>query len=40
MTQDGTTQEVRGAYAQRWQRQPNGSWRVVSANIVSDQPRR
>jgi ketosteroid isomerase-like protein len=38
MTQDGTVQQVRGAYAQRWQRQPNGNWRVVSANIVSEPP--
>ena len=40
MTQDGKVQEVRGRYAQRWQRQSNGNWRVVSANIVSDEPRR
>jgi ketosteroid isomerase-like protein len=40
MTQDGTSQNVTGRYAQRWQRQPNGNWRVATANIVSEQPRK
>jgi ketosteroid isomerase-like protein len=37
MTQDGKVQDSSGAYAQRWQRQSNGTWRVVSANILNDQ---
>lgn len=36
MTQDARVQDVSGTYAHRWQRSPNGLWRVVSANIASD----
>ena len=40
VTQDNVAQEVRGGYAQRWQRQPNGNWRVATANIVREPPRK
>jgi hypothetical protein len=36
-TQNGVEQEVRGAYAQRWQLSPSGLWRIVSVNIVADE---
>ena len=32
-TQDGRSERMRGSYAQRWQRQTDGSWRVVSVNV-------
>lgn len=33
VTQEGRTQNMTGAFAQRWQRQTDGSWRVVSVNV-------
>lgn len=36
-TVDGKAQNVKGAYAQRWQRQANGMWRIVSANVVTEE---
>ena len=31
--QGGSSEKRQGAFANRWQRQPDGSWRVVSATI-------
>jgi ketosteroid isomerase-like protein len=33
MTMEGESESVNGIYAQRWQRQPDGSWRVVTINV-------
>lgn len=36
MLQDGQTVDVSGVYAQRWQRQQSGLWRVKSASLISE----
>jgi ketosteroid isomerase-like protein len=33
ITQDGRTENMRGSFAQRWQRQADGSWRVASVAV-------
>ena len=39
ITDAGKAMEQRGHYSQRWSRQPNGMWRIVSANITADKDR-
>jgi ketosteroid isomerase-like protein len=39
ITKDGQVHAMKGRYAHRWQRQPDGTWRVVSANLVEEEPR-
>ena len=33
LTADGRMERASGAFAQRWQRQPDGSWKVVSLRV-------
>jgi ketosteroid isomerase-like protein len=33
ITQDGKVQTMRGAFAQRWQRQPDGTWKIVAITV-------
>ena len=35
LEENGRTVPARGAYAQRWQRDQDGRWRIVSANIFA-----
>lgn len=33
VTQEGNVQNMTGSFAQRWQRQADGTWRVVAVNV-------